>query len=79
MNDAVKGRVKAVCKSQLWRVSKVICDDDQTFLACEIVMSNIDDFRPKIIQSDGKPVDKSLKASAVVDFTKIMVILSFPP
>ena len=71
MNDAVKGQVEAVCKSQLWRVSKFICDNDQTAFACEIVMSNIDDFKPKIVQSDGKPVDKSLNVSAVVYFAEI--------
>ena len=71
MNDAVRGRVEAVCKSQLWRVSKFIGDDDQVTFACEIVMSHTDDFRPKIVQPDGTPVDKSLKASAVVDFAKI--------
>jgi hypothetical protein len=71
MNDAVKGRVEAVCKSQLWCVSKFICDDDQLKFACEIFMTNIDDFRPKIVQPDGKTVDRSLKASAVVDFAEI--------
>lgn len=70
MNDAVSGRVEAVCKSQLWRVSKFIGDDDQVIFACEIVISFIDDFRPKIIKDDGTPVDKSLKTSAVVDFAK---------
>jgi hypothetical protein len=49
MNDAVRGQVENVCKSQLWRVSKFICYDDQINFACEIVMTNIDDFRPKII------------------------------
>ena len=34
-------------------------------------MSHTDDFRPKIVQPDGTPVDKSLKACAVVDFTEI--------
>ena len=71
MNDAARGQVEAVCKSQLWRVSKFIGEDDQVAFACAIVMSHTDDFRPKIAQPDGTPVDKSLKASAVVDFAKI--------
>ena len=50
MNDAVSGRVEAICKSQLWRVCKFISDDDQVIFACEIVMSFSDDLRPKIYQ-----------------------------
>jgi hypothetical protein len=50
---------------------KFICDDEQINFACEIVMTDIDDFRPKIVQSDAKLVDKSLKISAVVDFAEI--------
>ena len=68
MNDATMGRVDTICKSQLWRVCKFISDEDQVIIACEIVMSFIDNFRPKIINADGTPVDEALKSSAVGDF-----------
>ena len=71
MNDAVMGRVDTICKSQLWRVSKFICDEDQILFACEIVMSFIDDFRPKVIKADGTPVDEAIKSSAVGDFAEM--------
>jgi hypothetical protein len=71
MNDAVRGQVEALCKSQLWHVSKFICNKVQINFACEIVMTNIDDYRPMIVNSDEKMADKSLKMSAVVDFCKI--------
>ena len=71
MNDAVRGRVEAVCKSQLWRVCKFISDDDQVIIACEIVMSFIDNYRQQVINADGTPVDEAIKSSAVGDFVEI--------
>ena len=68
MNDAVMGRVDTICKSQLWRVCKFISDEDQVIIACEIVMTFIDNFRPKIINPDGTKVDEAIKSSAVGDF-----------
>ncbi|MGL5936444.1 MAG: hypothetical protein ACRCZI_12585, partial [Cetobacterium sp.] len=68
MNDATMGRVDAICKSQLWRVCKFISDEDQVIIACEIVMSFIDNFRDKVIKADGTKVDEAIKSSAVMDF-----------
>ena len=68
MNDAVMGRVDTICKSQLWRVCKFISDEDQVIIACEIVMSFIDNFRDKVIKADGTKVDEAIKSSAVGDF-----------
>lgn len=71
MNDAVRGLVEDVCKSQFWHASKFICNEDQITLACEIVVSIIDDFRSKVVNPDGKLVDDSLRMAAVSDFAKI--------
>ena len=71
MNDAVMGRVDTICKSQLWRVCKFISDDDQVIIACEIVMSFIDNYKQQVINADGTPVDEALKSSAVGDFVEI--------
>ena len=68
MNDATMAQVDAICKSQLWRVCKFISDDDQVIIACEIVMSFIDNFRDKVIKADGTKVDEAIKSSAVMDF-----------
>ena len=68
MNDGTMGRVDAICKSQLWRVCKFISDEDQVIIACEIVMSFIDNFRDKVIKADGTKVDEAIKSSAVMDF-----------
>ena len=71
MNDGTMGRVDAICKSQLWRVCKFISDDDQVIIACEIVMSFIDNYKQQVINADGTPVDEALKSSAVGDFVEI--------
>jgi hypothetical protein len=71
MNDAVKGRVEDVCKSQLWHASKFVCDDDQINDACEIAMSNIDDFKTKIFKPDGSLADATVRAATIVDFAKM--------